>query len=414
MSNGAERPVNGHSFENFQMIRRIATVSRATLDGPPRPLSVGDVVVCPNDLLGEWVAAQITNIDPAWKKVGLLELDWSGPEPSTTDDLGAAQPLRLTHHSWNGSLSHVNCDWVLPRSCRVLGRLPLVHDERSNSYTSRWHVGDQLARQRAWDRGEHDWQETGALELTPVELEQAIADGAPSQNAVRSLKALGLSEVDGGRLTAIFPNLTSLTLGGSLGQFANAGKLNRLASLKALFISDLFGMRKADCVLPANVPDLEYLDLHSVPYEYAVAMRTRWRPEVVSGTSVDISKARKPGWVQENLENPLRDWDGREHITAGRFKKAVEQFKKTRREVLAMVGPQQDESTLAHLMDLGRQYALAFNRIDGRSPFIETEEREELFAALNTVMAERELELGRSLVAERSALLSGVESARDW
>lgn len=113
-------------------------MSPATSDGPPRPLSVGDVVVCPNDLLGEWAAAQITNIDPAWKKVGVLELDWSGPEPSTTDDLGVVEPLRLTHHSWKGQLSHANCDWVLPRSYRVLGRLPLVHDQRSNSYTSRW------------------------------------------------------------------------------------------------------------------------------------------------------------------------------------------------------------------------------------------------------------------------------------
>lgn len=79
-----------------------------------------------------------------------------------------------------------------------------------------------------------------------------------------------------------------------------------------------------------------------------------------------------------------------------------------------MVGPQQDESTLARLTDLGREYALAFNRLDGRSPFIETEEREELFAALNTVLTDLELALSRSLVAERSAILSGVEGARDW
>jgi hypothetical protein len=398
----------------LRVIRRIASVSPATSDGPPRPLSVGDIVVCPNDLLGEWVAAQITNIDPVWKKVGVLELDWSGPEPSTTDDLGAVEPLRLTHHSWAGKLSHTNRNWVLPRSYRVLGRLPLLHDQQSNSYTGRWHVGDQLARQRAWVRGEYDWQVPGALELTPEELTQALAEGAPSQDAVRSLQSTGLAEVDGGRLTAIFPNLTSLTLSGDLGQFANAGKLNRLSSLRDLFIADLFGMTKADCVLPAEVPDLEYLDVHSVPYEYAGAMRARWRSEVVNGTSVDISKARKPEWVQENLENPLRDWDGREHITAARFKKAVEQFKKTRREVHTVVGPQQDESTLARLVDLGREYARAFNRLEGRFPFIETEEREELFAALDTAVTERELELGRSLVAERSALLSGVESARDW
>lgn len=389
-------------------------MSATTSDGPPRPLAVGDVVVGPNDLLSEWVAAQITDIDPDWKTVGVLEFDWSGPEPLTTDDLGAVAPLRLTQHSWKGRLSHANCDWVLPRSYRVLGRLPLVHNQSSNSYTSRWRLGDQLARQRAWDRGDHDWQDPGALELSPADLEQALNDGASVQNAVSSLKVAGLSEVDGAQLTAIFPNLISLTLDGSLGQFTNAGELNRLRSLKNLFISELFGMTKADCLLPGEVPDLEYLALDSVPSEYALAMRARWRSEVFNGTSVTISKARKPEWVKENLENPLRDWDGREHISAARFKKAVEQFKKTRREVLAVVGPQQDESTLARLTDLGREYALAFNRLDGRSPFIETEEREELFAALNTVLTDLELALSRSLVAERSAILSGVEGARDW
>lgn len=392
----------------------MATVSAAPSDGPPRPLTVGDVVVCRNDLLGEWAAAQITDVDPGRKTVGVLELDWSGPEPSTADDLGAVAPLRLTHHSWSGRLSHTNCDWVLPRSCRVIGSIPLVHSQRADSYAGRWRVGDQLARQRAWDRGEHGWRDPGALELTAAELDQALADGAPPQNEVRSLKATGLSKVDCRRLTDVFPNLTSLTLGGSLGQLANADKLNRLRSLKALFIFDLFGMTKADCVLPEDVPDLECLDIHSVPHEYATAMRALWRPQVANGTSVDISKARKPEWVRENLDNPLRDWDGREHITADRFKKAVAQFKKTRRDVLATLGPQPDESTMARLADLGREYALGFNRLDGRTPFIETEEREELFAALDAVVTEREQELSRSLAAERSALLSAVDSARNW
>lgn len=62
-------------------------MSIANSDIPPRPLSVGDIVVCPNDLLAEWVAAQITNIDPTWKKVGVLQFAWSGRVPSTTDDL---------------------------------------------------------------------------------------------------------------------------------------------------------------------------------------------------------------------------------------------------------------------------------------------------------------------------------------
>lgn len=79
-----------------------------TTGGPPRPLNVGDIVVGENDLLGAWVAAQITTIDHDWKKVGVLDLNWSGPEPSTTDDLGVIEPLVLTHMARNGGLSYVN------------------------------------------------------------------------------------------------------------------------------------------------------------------------------------------------------------------------------------------------------------------------------------------------------------------
>jgi hypothetical protein len=110
-----------------------------------------------------------------------------------------------------------------------------------------------------------------------------------------------------------------------------------------------------DSMLPAEVPDLEYLDLHSVPHEYTFAMRALWWSGMVNGTSVNISKARKPEWVQENLANPLRGWDGREHITAARFKRAVKQFKKTPREVLAMVGPRPVLATVrAGPVTLGR------------------------------------------------------------
>ncbi|MFE4194765.1 hypothetical protein ACFRJ9_02775 [Paenarthrobacter sp. NPDC056912] len=252
------------------------------------------------------------------------------------------------------------------------------------------------------------------LELTPGELDHSLDDGAPVQDGVRSLRATGLSEVDCLRIASIFPNLKSLILGGNLGQLRNAGMLNRLGRLRALLISDLFGMTKADCLLPEDVSNLEYLYLDSVPHEYASAMRSRWRSEAANGTSVSITKARKPEWVQENLENPLRDWDGREHISSGRFKKAVAQFKKTRSEVIEALSAQPGESTIDQLENIGHEYAIAFNRLDGRSPFIETEEREELFAVLDKVVVEFELELGRSLAAERLALLSGVEDARDW
>lgn len=37
---------------------------------------------------------------------------------------------------------------------------------------------------------------------------------------------------------------------------------------------------------------------------------------------MEITKARKPEWLEENLNNPFRDWDGRDHIKAAHAKKA--------------------------------------------------------------------------------------------
>jgi hypothetical protein len=47
-------------------------------------------------------------------------------------------------------------------------------------------------------------------------------------------------------------------------------------------------------------------------------------------------------------------------------------------------------------------------------PFIETEEREELFAALDLIIADAQAATGKDLAAARQSLIGGVEAARDW
>ena len=54
----------------------MATIIGAMATGkpsvPPRPLGPGDIVVGFCDELGEWVAAQITDLDPEWKTAGRI------------------------------------------------------------------------------------------------------------------------------------------------------------------------------------------------------------------------------------------------------------------------------------------------------------------------------------------------------
>jgi hypothetical protein len=59
--------------------------------------------------------------------------------------------------------------------------------------------------------------------------------------------------------------------------------------------------------------------------------------------------------------------------------------------------------------------AAPINQLDGRrNPFIETEEREELFEALNDIVDAAEAEHGRTFDTARQHLIAGVEGVRDW
>jgi hypothetical protein len=343
----------------------------------------------------------------------VLDLDW--PEPSSVTDLDQPAALRLTHHKWTGVLSHVNYEWLLPRGCKVIGTMPLLHDRRSAPYSRGWRIGQQLAMQRRWDAGDQGpWSDPRGVTCTGTELREALASPAGPRPDIWRLTVRDVTSLDCAQLAARYPGLVVLSVTGNFGGLTNASSLNELTSLKRLLIHGLLEMSRADCLVPDRVPALELLQLHNIPYDYATAMRARWRPQVPNGTLVDITGARKAEWLAENLNNPLREWDGRKHISQARIAKATAQYKATRRAAMAALSAGDAEPTASRLAQIGREYAEAFNKLDGRVPFIETEEREELFAALDLIIADAQATTGKDLAAARQSLIDGAEAARNW
>ena len=289
--------------------------------------------------------------------------------------------------------------------------MPLLHDRKSSSYSSGWSIGDQLARQRRWDRGERTSHHPGERSFLGAEIADLVGRSEPLSD-VWSISITEIDSLDGDDVATLFPNLTRLSLPGNLGTLSRAAGLNRLRTLKTLFITDLFGMSASDCLSSTAVPALEMLGLHSVSAEYATAMKKTWTAEIPNGTFVEITSPRKPDWVTENRDNPLRDWDGREHISPARYRKSVAQYKATRRAVLAALDAPDDGARLA---ELGRQFGEAFNRLDGTAdPFIETVERDELFEALDAIVDHAQAQHGRTFDTARQHLIDGVEGVRDW
>ena len=133
------------------------------------------------------------------------------------------------------------------------------------------------------------------------------------------------------------------------------------------------------------------------------------------GVYLRVAKPRKPQWLAENLNNPLRDWDGREQISAAIYKKALAQYKATRRAVLAVLASGDSADVLrVRLTGLGEQFGEAFDELDERAGFIETVEREELYDALDAIITEAEAESGADLAWAGKGLTEGCESVRDW
>ncbi|MEV7617631.1 hypothetical protein [Streptomyces sp. NPDC089799] len=112
-------------------------------DQPPRLLAAGDVVAVYAEALGAWTASQVTGIDAEAKCAAVLELDWSGPEPATVADLGEVRPLRLTHHSWSGKLSHCNQGWV--PGCTTASAPPATARPFASD-----HLADQMKMAARW------------------------------------------------------------------------------------------------------------------------------------------------------------------------------------------------------------------------------------------------------------------------
>ncbi len=127
------------------------------------------------------VASENDTLFPSTASV--LELDWSGSTRPTIDDVASAAPLRLTHHDHTGRLSYCRHEAKLPRNYKVIGELPVPELERSNSFTPRWTVGQQLARQRRWDAGERSEDERAvrctAEEFAAMGLPRAQSGSTP-------------------------------------------------------------------------------------------------------------------------------------------------------------------------------------------------------------------------------------------
>lgn len=123
--------------------------------------------------------------------------------------------------------------------------------------------------------------------------------------------------------------------------------------------------------------------------------------------------------MAENLTNPFRDWDGREHITSTNAKKAMNLYKKMLGE-LGMLEKQAASGlnaaeVHAALGALVTDFTATLNKMDSRSGFIETIEREEVYEVLHDLLKNTKPNLAESgIEIDLNQLFDIFDAERDF
>lgn len=217
-------------------------------------------------------------------------------------------------------------------------------------------------------------------------------------------------------VTNHYPNLYYLRICGKPGHISNISSLRNLKIVEILSLEEVFGFTSEEFPQPGTCPLLQTLWIESIPEEAGKEIKKRYKGKI---DELDIRKLRKPEWLAENLDNPLRHWDGSEFVPPAKFKKAVAIYRNTRRNALAAANQYQtDKDTVLlqdHLEQTGKEFVIAFNKLDSRSGFIETEEREDLCAAFQVILdAVDSLVNSSEFTINHDRIWEVMNEYRDW
>ena len=218
-----------------------------------------------------------------------------------------------------------------------------------------------------------------------------------------NLRLSNIQEFSLKRVSSRFPGLMWLGLAGKPGYISDVAEIAKLYNLETLTIDDLFGFSAEDFPQPEDLSVLKNLWLESIPAEAGKIIKRRYKNKV---QDLSVIKLRSDEWLHENMNNPLRHWDGSEFVPKSKYTKSLALWKETRRRVLEAVN--RPEVDFSALKGIATDYVEGFNQLDRRSQFIETEEREDIVNAFEQILEEAGISQGRD------DLMQIIEEKRDW
>lgn len=209
--------------------------------------------------------------------------------------------------------------------------------------------------------------------------DSSVTEFGVSPAKITTLSISGIKELDLRIITDSYPETKHLQLDGAPGILRNISSLEQMRFLKSIYLHDLFGYDSSDLAFLSALPCLYELDFDSVPKEAGNHLKKHWKGKL---DKLAVSHLREEGWLKENLENPLRHWDGDEYISQAAYNSAVKCYKNTKKQM-------QNVDSRDKLRAIIHQYTMHFNRLNTKyDDFIETQEREDIFSAMEQLYQE--------------------------
>lgn len=217
-----------------------------------------------------------------------------------------------------------------------------------------------------------------------IELFLSLKKAIPTRYELKNLQVCGLHlteihELDMMQIAEHFSEIEHLGIFGQPGNVVHMDAVRRLRALRSLYCRDLFGYTVSELEALQELPELREVDFDSIPKEAGVYLKKVWKGRL---DLLSVTHLREKGWLRENLENPLRHWDGNEFIPQAAYRSAGKCYKDTKKRLLEAAGRNQIEETI-------RGYTRHFNELNRKyNEFIETEEREDIFRAMQNLYEE--------------------------
>lgn len=203
---------------------------------------------------------------------------------------------------------------------------------------------------------------------------------------LEKLHIIKINELDIAYILKAYPKLRELRLWGKPGNLTNFAKVSEFSELEVLTTMDLFGFTAGEVPKPEELKKLYMLWMNSLPEDAAKEVKKLYKKRKAEGLNLWITKPRKAEWLAQNLDNPFRSWDGEENISPANAKKAAAIYRKTRASMVKLF-EEPGNGFMKAAEDLVREYTEGFNKMDRKNPFIDTVERDEIFTALDGILA---------------------------